>query len=69
MELFSLNAFLLGVLIFLSTSLTILLYTWFCVIWEIKIEEVAILTNSWFSLTEKKIDGVKYILGWLPFGC
>ncbi|QEM03144.1 hypothetical protein DIU31_006260 [Mucilaginibacter rubeus] len=37
-------------------------------IWEIRIEEVTILTNSWFSLVDKKINGIKYILGWLPFG-
>ncbi|HTI60105.1 hypothetical protein [Mucilaginibacter sp.] len=68
MTLLSQNAFELGTLLFLSSALTILVYAWLCSIWKVKIIEVTILSNPWFSLSKNIVGGVKYNLGWLPTG-
>ncbi|MBO9200796.1 MULTISPECIES: hypothetical protein [Niastella] len=68
MNLLSYNAFLLGAIIFLAVSLCNLMYIWLCKIWKIKIVEVSIFLNPGFSLVKKEVNGIVYILGWLPVG-
>jgi hypothetical protein len=49
-------------------GLPLLLYSLLCIIWRIKIIKIAVFFNPWFSLYSEEIIGIKFILGWFPFG-
>ncbi len=68
MEYFSFTAFYVGVFIAAVTSTTTLCYCLICMIWKVKILEVAQFGSSWFSIFKDKIFGIDFKLGWLPFG-
>ena len=68
MSIFSLNAFHLGVISFLLMGLPLFLYGLFCIIWRIKVIRIAIFFNPWFSLYSEDINGIEFVLGWLPLG-
>lgn len=65
---FSLNAFILGILIFAGSYLINTFFILYCAIWKIRIEEFKVFHNPGFALFYKKMAGTKFILGWLPIG-
>ena len=69
MNVFSLNAFYLGAMLFLCIGLTNILYSLLCFAWQIKIVEFVIFSNPWFSFYSENLIGTKFILGWLPLSC
>lgn len=68
MSLFSQNAFVLGCIVFFSTSLTLLLYAWMARAWRIKITEYKVCPGLGPNLVKRKIGNVSYALGWIPSG-
>jgi len=68
MAYFSLNAFILGVMVFLAISLSNFIYIWLCKIWKIKIIGITIFFSAWFTLYKRMFNGTTYTLGWLPLG-
>jgi len=68
MEYFSSTAFYLGIVIATVASTTTLCFGLICIIWKIKILEVAQFGDAWFSIFKDKIFGIDFKLGWLPFG-
>jgi len=67
MEYFNINAFYLGMLLFVCLFLSNVIYSLICLIWQIKIVEFGLFANAWFALHKEKIMGTEFILGWLPF--
>jgi len=68
MEYFSINAFMLGTLLFACLYLSNIIYSLFCIFHKIKIIEFSLFFNPWFSLHNETVMGTKFLLGWLPLG-
>jgi hypothetical protein len=66
MEYFNINAYYLGVLLFVCLIISNIIYSLICLIWKIKIVEFSIFASAWFSLHKEKVMGTDFILGWLP---
>lgn len=69
MEYFSVNAFLLGSLLYGFLLLAIIFYCIVCLIWDVKILRFGIFSSPRFSLHEENVAGTTFILGWLPVSC
>lgn len=70
MEVFSPFAFKFGIMLFFCICLHILVFSWLCIIFHVRIEKFALLYDSWDKYIFKRtINQTEYILGWLPFGC
>lgn len=67
MEYFNINAYYLGVLLFVCLFISNIIYSLICLIWNIKIVEFGLFANAWFSLHKERVMGTDFILGWLPF--
>jgi hypothetical protein len=65
---FNINAYYLGVLLFICLFISNIIYTLICLIWKIKIVEFGLFVNAWFSLHKERVIGTDFILGWLPIG-
>ncbi|MCD6067523.1 MAG: metalloprotease RseP [Bacteroidetes bacterium] len=68
MSFFSSTFFDFGVIIFLVTFLTDLIYLLLCFIWKIKVDEISVFFKIKAPLFRKEIAGVTYLLGWIPYG-
>lgn len=66
MGLFSEHAFLLGVLMFLVTGITTIIYAWLCLMWDIRILEITFFNGGKKKLFAKEINGIKMSIGYLP---
>jgi len=69
MDYFNVNAYFLGVFLFVCLFLSNIIYSFICLIYQIKIVEFGLFVNPWFSLHNEKVLGTEFILGWLPIGC
>lgn len=69
MEVFSPFAFKFGILFFFCICLTNLVFSWLCILFNVRILTFALLSDAWGKYIFKKtINGTEFILGWMPLG-